>query len=265
LKKKLLIFLLVLSFNGLYAQREAAIWYFGVNAGIDFNSGAPAALTNGNLITEEGCATFSDKDGHLLFYTDGTSVWNRNHQIMPNGYGLLGDSSSTQSAIIIPNPSNPNSYYIFTVDQPRQDGDGSLPNPDGKNDGLNYTEVNMNLQGGLGDVNPAKKNIHLITYNPSDSKESQFKCSEKITAVQHNDGISFWVITHFLDSFYSFKITKSGVQNNPVVSKTNTLIPLGGYLNNSQGYLKSSPNGKKLAISHAATKTTNEKAQKGIR
>jgi gliding motility-associated-like protein len=263
LKKKLLIFLLVLSFNGLYAQREAAIWYFGVNAGIDFNSGAPAALTNGNLITEEGCATFSDKDGHLLFYTDGTSVWNRNHQIMPNGYGLLGDSSSTQSAIIIPNPSNPNSYYIFTVDQPRQDGDGSLPNPDGKNDGLNYTEVNMNLQGGLGDVNPAKKNIHLITYNPSDSKESQFKCSEKITAVQHNDGISFWVITHFLDSFYSFKITKSGVQNNPVVSKTNTLIPLGGYLNNSQGYLKSSPNGKKLAISHAATKTTNEKGPKG--
>jgi len=263
LKKIYFILLLTLCFTSGYAQREAGIWYFGVNAGIDFNSGAPEALTNGNLITEEGCATFSDKDGHLLFYTDGTYVWNRNHQIMPNGYGLLGDSSSTQSAIIIPNPSNPNSYYIFTVDQPRQDGDGSLPNPDGKNDGLNYSEVNMYLQGGLGDVNPAKKNIHLITYNPSDSKEAEFKCSEKISAVQHNDGISYWVITHFLDSFYSFKITKAGVQNNPVVSKTNTLIPLGGYLNNSQGYLKSSPNGKKLAISHAATKTTNEKGPKG--
>jgi len=263
LKKIYFILLLTLCFTSGYAQREAGIWYFGVNAGIDFNSGAPVALTNGNLITEEGCATFSDKDGHLLFYTDGTYVWNRNHQIMPNGYGLLGDSSSTQSAIIIPNPSNPNSYYIFTVDQPRQDGDGSLPNPDGKNDGLNYSEVNMYLQGGLGDVNPAKKNIHLITYNPSDSKEAEFKCSEKISAVQHNDGISYWVITHFLDSFYSFKITKAGVQNNPVVSKTNTLIPLGGYLNNSQGYLKSSPNGKKLAISHAATKTTNEKGPKG--
>ncbi|KUO63926.1 MAG: hypothetical protein APF83_13040 [Lutibacter sp. BRH_c52] len=263
MKKIYFILLLTLCFTSGYAQREAGIWYFGVNAGIDFNSGAPEALTNGNLITEEGCATFSDKDGHLLFYTDGTYVWNRNHQIMPNGYGLLGDSSSTQSAIIIPNPSNPNSYYIFTVDQPRQDGDGSLPNPDGKNDGLNYSEVNMYLQGGLGDVNPAKKNIHLITYNPSDSKEAEFKCSEKISAVQHNDGISYWVITHFLDSFYSFKITKAGVQNNPVVSKTNTLIPLGGYLNNSQGYLKSSPNGKKLAISHAATKTTNEKGPKG--
>jgi gliding motility-associated-like protein len=263
LKNKILILLLTLCFTGLYAQREAGIWYFGVNAGINFNSGSPVALTNGMLITEEGCATFSDKDGQLLFYTDGSYVWNRNHQIMPNGYGLLGDSSSTQSAIIIPNPSNPNSYYIFTVDQPRQDGDGSQPNPDGKNDGLNYSEVNMNLQGGLGDINPAKKNIHLITYNPNDTKEAEFKCSEKISAVQHNDGISYWVITHFLDSFYSFKITKSGVQNSPVISKTNTLIPLGGYLNNAQGYLKSSPNGKKLAISHAATKTTNEKSPKG--
>lgn len=263
MKIKILFVLLILCSTGLYAQREAAIWYFGTEAGIDFNSGSPVALTNGKLITEEGCATFSDKDGNLLFYTDGTSVWNRNHQIMPNGFGLLGDSSSTQSAIIIPNPSNPNSYYIFTVDQPRQDGDGSQPNPDGKNDGLNYSEVNMNLQGGLGDINPAKKNIHLITYNPSDAREFEFKCSEKITAVQHNDGMSYWVITHFLDSFYSFKITKSGVQHNPVISKTTNLIPFGGYLNNAQGYLKSSPNGKKLAVAHAATKITNDKGPKG--
>lgn len=265
MKKKILILLLILCFTDLYAQREAGIWYFGDKAGIDFNSGAPVALTNGSLDTREGCATFSDKDGNLLFYTDGSFVWNRHHQIMPNGYGLLGHKSSTQSAIIVPNPSNPNSYYIFTVDQPRQDGDLSPVNPDGKNDGLNYTEVNMNLNlnGGLGDVNPAKKNIHLLTYNPNNSKEAEFKCSEKITAVQHNDGISYWVITHFLDNFYAFKITKSGVQNNPVISKTSTLIPLGGYLNNSQGYLKSSPNGKKLAIAHAATKITNDRGPKG--
>ena len=29
------------------AQREANIWYFGANAGLDFNSGAPVPLTNG--------------------------------------------------------------------------------------------------------------------------------------------------------------------------------------------------------------------------
>lgn len=144
----------------LYAQREAGIWYFGYEAGINFNSGSPVALTNGKLRTKEGCATISDANGKLLFYTDGSTVYNANHQTMPNGTGLLGHSSSTQSAIIVPNPSNPSIYYIFTVDQPddkNADSDSTNDKDDGKNDGLNYSEVNMNLQGGLGDINPAKK------------------------------------------------------------------------------------------------------------
>lgn len=264
LGKKILLSLLILCYTDFYAQREAGIWYFGVEAGLDFNSGSPIALTNGKLMTMEGCATISDRDGNLLFYTDGTSVWNRNHQIMSNGSGLLGHRSSTQSAIIIPNPINPKIYYIFTVDQPRSSDDVGSPNSDGKNDGLNYTEVNMNLNGGLGDVNPAKKNIHLITYNPNDSKEAEFKCSEKITAVQHADGNSYWVVTHFINTFYAFKITNSGVQDNPIKSLTETSIPLGGYLSNAIGYLKSSPNGKKLAIAHQASRNTNEEGPKGI-
>jgi len=50
------------------AQGEANIWYFGQNAGIDFNSGSPVALTNGQLVTDEGCATISNSSGQLLFY-----------------------------------------------------------------------------------------------------------------------------------------------------------------------------------------------------
>ena len=38
------------------AQQEAAIWYFGDNAGVDFNSGTPVALTDGQINTTEGCA-----------------------------------------------------------------------------------------------------------------------------------------------------------------------------------------------------------------
>ncbi|HEY9169113.1 MAG TPA: T9SS type B sorting domain-containing protein [Lutibacter sp.] len=266
LKNKFLILLLTLSITSLCAQREAGIWYFGNEAGVNFNSGVPVALTDGKLITNEGCASISDKDGNLLFYTDGSTVWNKIHQIMPNGSGLLGHSSSTQSAIIIPNPSNPFSYYIFTVDQPddkNADDDPYNNKDDEKNDGLNYTEVNMNLNGGLGGINPSKKNIHLITYNKNDSKEAAFKCSEKITAVQHDDGISYWVITHFINNFYAFKITKSGVQAKPVISNTSTTIPITGYLNNAIGYLKSSPNGKKIAIAHASAKSTQNSGPKG--
>lgn len=267
MKTKILILVLFcFNISFLYAQREAGIWYFGNEAGLDFNSGSPVALTDGKLITNEGCASISDKDGNLLFYTDGSTVRNAIHQIMPNGSGLLGHPSSTQSAIIIPNPSNPFSYYIFTVDQPdnKNADDNPLNNQgDEINDGLNYTEVNMSLNNGLGAINPFKKNIHLITYNPNDAKEAAFKCSEKITAIQHYDGISYWVITHFINNFYAFKITKTGVLINPVISSTSTKIPIAGYLNNGIGYLKSSPNGKKLAIAHASSKATNEFGPKG--
>lgn len=262
---RLIILLLFINYSVIYAQREAAIWYFGDKAGLDFNSGSPIALTNGELQTNEGCAAISDKNGNLLFYTDGSTVWNSKHQIMPNGNGLLGHRSSTQSAIIIPNPSNPNIYYIFTVDEPNEkNADDDLTNDidDGVNDGLNFTEVNMSLYNGLGGVNPLKKNIHLITYNPNDSSESAYKCSEKITAVQHFDGDSYWVITHFINKFYAFKILNSGVQLTPVVSTTPTNVPIGGYKKNAIGYLKSSPNGKKLAIAHSATNITTETGPK---
>ncbi len=258
MKKNLFILFLTLCFTGLYAQREAGIWYFGDKAGINFNSGAPVALTNGNLNTQEGCATYSDKDGNLLFYTDGSTVYNAQHREMQNGSGLLGQSSSTQSAIVIPKPGSSSIYYIFTVDAPnKQNADEDFTNNigDGKNDGLNYTEVDMRLNGGLGGV--TNKNNPLTTYNPSNSEETKFKCSEKITAVQHADGISYWVITHFIDNFYAFKITRSGVQTKPVISKTSITVPLTGYIANAQGYLKSSPNGKKLAVAHGATKTSD--------
>ena len=248
-----------------YAQKEAAIWYFGYGAGLDFNSGSPVSLTNGSLNTSEGCASISDKNGNLLFYTDGSTVYNKSHQIMTNGFGLLGNRSSTQSAIIVPKPRNPYIYYIFTVDQPLPENpNGTIDRNDPPpNHGLNYSQVDMRLNNGLGDVVNTEKNVHLITYNPNNNEEFKFKCSEKITAVQHGDGISFWVITHFINNFYSFKISTQGVDTAPVKSTTTLNIPLGGYLPNSIGYLKASPNGKKIAIANTATRRTNERDPKG--
>jgi gliding motility-associated-like protein len=248
-----------------FGQKEAAIWYFGNNAGLDFNSGSPVALTNGKLVTKEGCTTISDKNGNLLFYTDGKVVYNKDHQIMPNGSDLLGHNSSTQSAIIVPKPNNPYIYYIFTVDQPlpANADDNPLNDRDPPNNGLNYSQVDIRLNNGLGDVVNNEKNVHLVTYNPNDSEEVKYKCSEKITAVQHGDGISFWVITHFINNFYAFKISTQGVNKNPVKTMTNLKILLGGYLPNAIGYLKASPNGEKVVIANNASRRTNENGPKG--
>ena len=40
----------------------------------------------------------------LLFYTDGMTVYNKNHVIMPNGNFLTGHSSSSQSGVIVKKP-----------------------------------------------------------------------------------------------------------------------------------------------------------------
>jgi gliding motility-associated-like protein len=264
-KIRFLIFILLALATPSFAQKEAAIWYFGNNAGLDFNSGSPVALTNGQLITNEGCTTISDKNGKLLFYTDGSIVYDRTHKIMSNGFGLLGHRSSTQSAIIIPKPNDPNLYYIFTVDEPNPDNtdDNLLNDKDPPNNGLNYSIVDLKLNGGLGGIPINEKNIHLITYDINNIEESKFKCSEKITAVQHADGVSFWVITHFINNFYAFKISTLGVDKKPIQSQTILNIPIGGYIYNAIGYLKASPNGTKIAIANTAARPSSELGPKG--
>src|SRR6185295_5716086 len=100
----LFILLLYFALSKLYAQHEANNWYFGYYAGMNFSGGSPVAFTNGSLISDEGCSTISDNAGNLLFYTNGENVWDRNHQLMPNGAGLLGQTSVTQSCLIVKRP-----------------------------------------------------------------------------------------------------------------------------------------------------------------
>ncbi len=88
---KYLLLLIVSSFfwtSVLYAQnKQANNWYFGNNAGITFNTpdGSPQAVFDGQINQYEGCASISDYNGNLLFYTDGVTVWNSMHDTMPNG------------------------------------------------------------------------------------------------------------------------------------------------------------------------------------
>src|SRR5688500_10446541 len=73
-------------------QTVADNWYFGINTGITFNSGIPEPLTGSMMQPVEGCASLSNLQGDLLFYSDGVTVWNKNHEVMPNGTGLISSS-----------------------------------------------------------------------------------------------------------------------------------------------------------------------------
>ena len=221
MKKRGLIVFFLLFIGVASAQKEAAIWYFGQGAGLDFNSGTPIALTDGALITQEGCTAISDFNGNLLLYSDGTTIWNRNHQPMPNGTGLLGHSSSTQSGIIVPDPGNPNFYYVFTVDQLAQ------------SNGLQYNVVDMTLEGGLGDV---------ITKN----QLLEIPVTEKLTAVAHANGTDIWVLAHRFGSndFVAYLVTSTGINTTPIVSSIGFVASIGAH---TAGYMKLSPDGSLLA------------------
>ena len=150
-KYAFILFCLFLS-HTLTAQKEASNWYFGSRAGLDFNSNGamPDPITTGELSTWEGCSSISTSEGELLFYTDGSIVWNRMNIPMTNGLDLMGDKSSTQSALVVPWPENDSLYIIFTID------DVGL---NGGLDGLRYFVVNMNAALTLGEVDSTQKNI----------------------------------------------------------------------------------------------------------
>ena len=96
--KSYFTYIFILFCVSIFAQGEANIWYFGVNAGLNFNSNPPTPLLDlpTGTFSSEGCSTISDANGNLLFYTNGEKVWNRVFQIMSNGDNLAGHNSSTQ-------------------------------------------------------------------------------------------------------------------------------------------------------------------------
>ena len=292
---KVILSILLLSFWGALAQGEANNWYFGFNAGISFNTNPPTALSNGQLSTNEGCSSISDINGNLLMYTDGQTIWDKNHEVMPNadylnGEGLYGDPSSTSSGLIVPHPTEFNLYFVFTVDEPHHENANAYPNQgpadsngnsiplytdtnqgvpeadDGFNNGLNYTLVDMNLRDGLGDVVQNSKNIQLITFDNT-SNDRAFKASEKITAVRGGDCNSTWVISHFKNKYYAFKIDEFGIDQTPVVSEVAPNISTDGYRRAALGYIKASPNGDQILSAHL-TKTfdreTSEDERDGV-
>ncbi|MEN9445112.1 MAG: hypothetical protein RIS47_2003 [Bacteroidota bacterium] len=206
------------------AQRESSVWYFGNRAGIDFNRGYAVPLADGAMQTEEGCSSIASRDGDLLFYTNGVNVWNRKHLLMENGTGLKGNSSATQSALIVKLPSSDRFYYVFCVD--------SVNVLFGH---LTYSVVDLSLRSGLGEV--VVKNQDLV-----------FRAGEKLAATYHANGTDVWIVTEKLSSneFYAYLLTKDGLVKEPVVSAVGPVLEQTGATN---GQLKASPDGRFLASS----------------
>jgi len=229
--------LLLLFCSDLTAQQNN-MWYFGRKAALNFNittpGPIPSVLSNSVMNADEGSASICDQNGNLLFYTNSKTVFNRNHQVMLNGDGLMGHLSAVQSSIIVPQPGNNNIFFLFTAD--------ALEN--NYANGYRYSVIDMNGDGGLGEV-ISKNNLLLAP------------CTERMTAVRHADGISVWLITNdnASNTFRSWLITCTGIQPAPVISNTGDVLNIHVYQNT--GMMKVSPDGKQLCQTHFPNDVTS--------
>ena len=216
-------------------------WVFGGNARINTISTSPTAATS-MVNTLEGSSSISDSNGNLLFYTDGTNVWNRTNAIMPSVIPatgkLMGSSSSTTSSLIV--PCDCNKYFIFTTDSTEHQ----------YQNGLRYSVVDMNAPSGSGNGDVTSANNLLLP-----------RSSEKIAAVAAppSAGGGFWVVAHEIGTnrFFSYRIQANGNCTINPQSELNRIssvgkVFLGGGGNPSanfgQGEMKISPDGGKIAV-----------------
>jgi len=214
---------------GLQEQR-ANIWYFGNHAGIDFNPlpNPPVPLNNSAMDAPEGTSTISDRNGKVIFYTDGDKVYNRLHAEIATGIG--GDPLSAQAALIVPVPGDETLYYIFTT----QAIDGTSANE------LRYSLFDIKPNAGLGAV--TQQNILLFA-----------KSTERITANGN------WLITHEYgnNTFRSYPITANGI-GDPVFSSIGSSHSFKS-LQEGEGYIKIGPrNNVAVALSTPGTRNLVE-------
>ncbi|HEY3370486.1 MAG TPA: YCF48-related protein [Prolixibacteraceae bacterium] len=211
-----------------FAQHFADNWVFG-DFGLKFQD--DTVLIRHDFVPHDnrGDGIISDKNGDLLFYSDGFTVWNKNHGVMPNGKNVFipVGTPKTDESIVIPKPGSESLYYLFTVNP--QDGSS--------NSGLYASTIDIRLDHGLGDVSVKGQKIMNTVSN-------------RITAVYHKNHKDVWLIVHEYNSsnLSSFLITASGISALPVISKVGKPITY-----SFDGQLKASPDGKKVASSYYST------------
>lgn len=220
------------------AQNETIYWYFGNRAALNFDKGNLEVLGNSAMDAPAGSASIANENGLLMFYSDGNTVWNRNHEIMENGNNLAGDPNNFQSAIIVPKPGTDSNYYLFYARS--ENSTNPLVTP-----GSYYSEIEFSNEFPLGKV--IAKNGFLDADAPS----------EKLTAVHHKSGNSFWLLILTAENtdpeelktiFKAYPITENGINFNAIKTVLDSGIE-------QLGTMKFSIDGKKLIV---ASQTTSQ-------
>ncbi|MEQ8627443.1 PKD domain-containing protein [Ekhidna sp.] len=203
-------------------------WYFGEQAGIEFTNGPIAILDANQQDALEGCATISDVNGDLLFYTNGYTVWNKEHDVMVNGDTIGGDERSAQNSLIMPFADDQTMFYIFTTEQVYGDDEYAL----------RYSIVDMKEDAARGAV--IVKNVKLMENSTERITGSGFTGNDLIVAHEFGN-----------NTFRAFQTGPAGLSG-AIYSPSGEVHDFMQELS-ATGYMKISPTLNQIAVNIPGT------------
>ena len=158
-------------------------------------------------------ASICDTSGELLFYSNGITIMNRNHDTLQNAFNFNPGYFTSYyandglglfySSIIIPKPGNENSKYYIFHESAQIVTYNSVQAAHPLN--LRYSEIDITLDGGLGGIDPSHKNIIIL---------SDTLAQGRVSAVKHGNGRDWWLLVHRFNSnlYYKFLVTHDSIQ-----------------------------------------------------
>lgn len=197
-------------------------------------------IRTGGLEFDRNSASICDKDGNLLFYTNGREVADKLHRIMPNGQDInkgtyleefwsSGGYPGRQDIIILPDPSNLKGYYI--IHKPRSRDTISNEN---FSEIIQYSYVDMDMNQGFGDVEEKNVVFHL------DSLLWSY-----LTVIGHYNRKDWWIMNPLEGNkgYVKYLLSTDGIQ----YSSTQIIGPVFHSQASAAGDAKFSPDGTKYA------------------
>jgi len=221
------IFLVLNAPSLISAQKEASVWPVGSGKQINFQSGNfEYSDFPGN---PNARATICDKDGNLVLYTDGRTVWNRFHEVVINGEKLISDELfQPEKPIFVPYPKKDGWYILFYSEDDYKIIQGKY------NNALYYAEINANSNNGKGEIVRQKIKIH-DNFHSGPTIAGYCDNSYYWLVNDRNDNT---IIDKHIDRIDCYKIDENGVNHTPVISED---IDMG-----SSSQYRFSPDGDKL-------------------
>ena len=254
MKELLSVLSLLIVFNILSAQKQDYVWTFGGDGStdpgvqgmqIDFKDSdfnvKVIDLPHRNIRSH---ASICDREGNLLFYTNGCAVINRDQQVMPHGDSLNQNEwkdlfgwddcdwgyPGQQNEVIIPDPGNDEGYYL--IHKPRIFAGFSAPT----SVHLWSSYIDISLDSSLGD----------LVYRDSVISDRKLM-SSYLAVIPHANKSDWWLIQPVVNDsvFLTYKIDETGLVRMP---DQNTHQYYNQFRSSASGHARFSPDGSMYAI-----------------